>query len=238
MTTQLYRAEVGSHAYGTNTGVSDHDFVEVYIEDPEYITGLSQWDTKFESNEGRTPVGGEDVTVYGFKKWSSLVAAGNPNMIETLFIENEDTYAYGAWNLILANRRAYLSKSAGRKFLGYSNGQRMALAGMRNKRTNRPELVHTHGWDTKFGGHMIRVLLEGIELMLTGELVFPLARRDLILDIRAGNVSKEDGFELANGLEKDLEEAIGLSDLPEKADLATINRMMNDIYQTSWSAND
>lgn len=250
VSTLLYRAEVGSHAYGTNTEFSDHDYVEVYIEGSEYVTGLSEWRTTHDSNDGRTPVGGEDTTVYGFKKWAHLVAQGNPNMIETLFIPNqampgkawgnpetpEETVVRRSWNLIQSDRRAFVSKSAGRRFLGYAQSQLLALTGVRNKRTNRPELVHTHGYDTKYGGHIIRVLGEGAQLMVTGELTFPLDPeiRETIRDIRAGRMSKEDCLDMADYMRRSLEDEIARSALPEKADYKTINRLMHDVYGAAW----
>lgn len=241
--TLLYRARVGSHAYGTNTDASDEDFIEVHIEESRFVTGIDKTETKFVSNEGRTPVGGEDTTVYGLNKWAYLVAQGNPNMIETLFIPNEldaglkpGFHVSRGWRDLIANRGEFISQESGRRFLGYAVSQRLALTGMRNKRTNRPELVHTHGYDTKFGGHMIRVLVEGIHLMRYGVLEMPLPPEDrnLILDIRAGKVPKQECLDIADELTSDLEHAIENTDLPKKANRAVINNLLHSIYLDAW----
>lgn len=56
-----------------------------------------------------------------------------------------------------------------------------------DKFSNRKELMKTYGYDTKFASHLVRLLLEGEELLTTGKLVFPLKQRELILDIKLGN---------------------------------------------------
>ena len=48
---------------------------------------------------------------------------------------------------------------------------------------NRKTLITQHGFDTKFASNLIRLLLEGKELVSTGEIVFPLTYKQTILDI-------------------------------------------------------
>ena len=231
----IYRALAGSHAYGTNTVDSDFDYVEVHVEEKSVITGLDKYDTEFKSNDGRTLAGGEDTTIYGLQKWAALVAAGNPNMVETLFIQNDvSTYDHRTWERVIENRDAFLSQSAGFRFLGYAQSQQFALMGVKNKRTNRPELVHKHGYDTKYAGHLIRVLVEGIELMRTGSITFPLFHAPYIKDIRAGKVDKDTLLATANDLRVDLERYTENTQLPKKADRARINDLLHGIYLDSW----
>ena len=240
MSNLLYHARVGSHAYGTATVDSDEDFVEVVVEEPNFITGLDRFDTEMSTNTGRTLAGGQDVTTYGLRKWASLVAAGNPNMIETLFIPNEahqvghDLLGQRWWLLAVGNRDAFLSKQAGYRFLGYAQSQQFALMGVKNKRTNRPELVHKHGYDTKFAGHLIRVLLEGLDLMRTGMLSFPLPEDAYIRSVRAGEVEKDDLLSLANDLRERLEVATEATHLPERADRDRINDLLHVTYTDTW----
>ncbi len=51
---------------------------------------------------------------------------------------------------------------------------------------NREELLLKYGYDTKFAMHLIRLMLEGIELLTTGNLIFPLKEVSLLKDIREG----------------------------------------------------
>src|SRR5690606_1206463 len=114
---------------------------------------------------------------------------GNPTVLTAFFVPEGKLLNYTYNGLLLRNRaHLFLSKEAGRRFLGYAQSQRDALTGKRNKRTNRPELVRKHGYDTKFAYHMIRLQLQGIELMQTCNVELPMSdmNRGLLLGIREG----------------------------------------------------
>lgn len=94
------------------------------------------------------------------------------------------------------------------------------------KVTSRKELFTKYGYDVKFGMHLIRLLLEGKELLETGELVFPLKKRDLLLDIRNGKYDKEQVFEMATALETEIDIAKENSKLPNKPRFDEINNFL------------
>lgn len=70
---------------------------------------------------------------------------------------------------------------------------------------NREELYLKHAYDTKFASHLVRLMYEGIELLQTGELQFPLRERDTIISIRQGSWAIEDVIDLSNKLESEIE---------------------------------
>lgn len=171
----IVSAEYGSRAVGVATADSDHDLMSVFLESPRFVTGIDAVDTV----TGGTSAAGDrstrhdtDTVSYPLRKWARLAAIGNPTVLFLLFVP-EHVVVTPEWERILDIRNAFLSRDAGRRFAGYSWGQREALLGLRNKRTNRPELVHRHGYDTKFAYHMIRTALQGIELMTTGRSACP-----------------------------------------------------------------
>lgn len=240
--TLILKGEYGSRAYGTDTVDSDHDLVEVVIEPKEYVTGLSTWDTKQNSTAGdgnRSTRGDTDTTVYGLHKFVSLAAEGNPSVLSVLFLPEYDTLS-ASGQLLIDNRDLFVSKNAGKKFLGYMRGQRDAMLGVRNKRTNRPELIHKHGWDTKFGMHAVRLGYLGLELMTTEAISLPMTGKPLqtCRDIRQGIVSKEAGLAIISALEESLETAIKLSTLPDRSDGVAISEIMHIIYLNEWVANE
>ncbi len=57
---------------------------------------------------------------------------------------------------------------------------------------NRAELVEVYGYDTKFASHYLRLLVEGIELLETGSITFPLKDRDFLLDVKKGKYSLDE----------------------------------------------
>jgi hypothetical protein len=73
------------------------------------------------------------------------------------------------------------------------------------------------GFCTKNASHAIRLLFQASQLILTRDLIFPLKEADLLLDIKNGNVSKEDFIKLWDNMlatVKSQEMANPLSDPP------------------------
>jgi len=238
--TTLFKAEWGSRAYGTNTEHSDRDLIQVIIEPPPYITGLLE----FRANHQSTAEQGErstkddtDVVIYGLKKYAGLAVDGNPQVMATLwlkeFIEFNPLFA-----LLQDNRALCVSKNSGRKYLGYMRSQKGQLTGLTKRATNRPELIHTHGWDTKFGMHAVRLGYQGLELMTTGQIKLPMegVALETCQAIRRGEWTKERGLELMDSLEADLERTIETSDWPERGYRDAISTIMHDIYRETWNA--
>lgn len=234
-------AEYGSRAYGTNTVDSDTDMVRVVLEPARFVTGLDEFKAISEhtaENGARSTAVDTDTSVYGLQKFADLAVTGNPTILGVLYVDTyEEISPYGEW--LVASRDFCLSKAAGRRFLGYMTSQRAALTGMRNKRTNRPELVHTHGFDTKFAYHMIRLGLLGREYMIEGTLQLPMKQDlvDICMDIRAGKWTKEETLDFSYSLEEDLENIIAASDLPDKGNRAGMSELLHEIYMEEWNTN-
>lgn len=257
----LFSCEYGSRAMGMHTEDSDHDVMSVYLEPREYITGLSTWHAKHQSTaeDGkRSTAADTDTTVYGLKHWATLAAKGNPTAMTPLFANTHwetvvhpwpgsDSEEYLARNLglrILKQFPLFISKDAGRQYFGYAKGQRDALLGLRNKKTNRPELIHKHGYDTKFAYHALRTLVQGTELMETGWVTLPITSHtegspmwhaaNTLRSIRAGEVSKDEFMELFIEAEEWMQYRMDNTDLPEHADYDSINSLLHDVYTEGW----
>lgn len=238
--TLMIRAEVGSKAYGTNTPLSDTDLVEVVVEPHEYITGLETFDTtmKHTAEDGaRSTKDDTDTTVYGLHKFVELAAAGNPSILSVLFL-GADSYQEVSphGQTLIDNRDLFLSKAAVHRHLGYMKGQRDAMTGAKNKRTNRPELVHQFGYDTKFAYHMVRLGMLGYELAKHRTMTLPMSAGDVatLMDIRNGKPSKEDVIEVSYDLEYQIEHLLNVTTLPDKADREGINTLLHTIYLETW----
>lgn len=229
--------EYGSRAYGIDTEFSDHDLMGIMVEPREYVLGLRKFE-QYQSNSGeRSTASDTDETIYGLRKWAGLAAKGNPTVQTALFASSYEVKTE-AGQLLLDNRDAFLSKEAGRRYLGYMQSQRMALLGEKNKRTNRPELVDTYGWDVKYGMHMIRLGYMGIELMRSGQISLPMIpeEREMCIAIRSGSVSLSEGLALSYELEEKLLKAISKSSLPEKTNLDVVSALLSSIYLSEWSS--
>ncbi len=120
----------GSHAYGTNLPTSDVDVKGVCIPPEPYFLGFA---SKFEQAEFKEPA---DGTIYDIRKFFNLAADCNPNIIEVLFVAEEDVLAATPLGAKLrANAKLFLSKKARHTFSGY------AIAQLKRIRTHRRWLL-------------------------------------------------------------------------------------------------
>jgi len=96
---------------------------------------------------------------------------------------------------------------------------------------SRQELVSKYGYDTKFASHLIRLIVEGVELLETGDLIFPLRDVQLLRDIRSGVYEMPEVLEMAERYEKQIEGLYESSTVPAHADFETINKFVMETHR-------
>ncbi len=107
----------GSHAYGTSTPESDEDFKGIAIPPKEYFLGSQH---RFEQAELHEP----DAVIYDLRKFFTLAADCNPNIIEVLHTDPSDHCIVDPiGETILAHKDDFLSKRIKHTFMGYSISQ-------------------------------------------------------------------------------------------------------------------
>jgi len=95
-----------------------------------------------------------------------------------------------------------------------------------SKATNRKDLLTSHGYDTKFASHLVRLMLEGKELLTTGQLQFPLKERNFILDIKLGKYKMTEVLSLADEFEEHIVDAVKHSSLPSRPRYKEVQDML------------
>lgn len=100
---------------------------------------------------------------------------------------------------------------------------------------NREELYTKYGYDVKFGMHLVRLMLEGKELLTTGKLEYPLKDRQLLLDIRGGLWKREDIISYSEQLEAEIETLEATSDLPSKPRYEEIETLLINMVEEHWN---
>jgi uncharacterized protein len=239
----ILKCLVGSGIHGISVeGQDDVDHMGICIEPPEYVIGLEpfeQYQFRTQPEGHRSGPGDLDLVVYSLRKYARLASQGNPSIITLLFTPEEHVLeATDLGHELLRQRDMFLSRQAGHRFLGYLNAQRERLLGTRGSRhTNRPELVDLYGFDTKYAAHMIRLGLQGTELLQTGTITLPMdiSWRTWLQDLRVGKHTKEEALELADSLEAALTHLIEDSDLPERPDYDAVNQFLITAYQETWA---
>lgn len=285
----------GSHLYGTSTPESDEDFVGVFLPPADYVFGLKSVEEvdlgfKDKGDDGKNTAAAVDRKLYEFRKFLRLCLDNNPNILEVLFVNDENIIhvddRFG--KALLEMKEIMPSKRCIPKFIGYANAQKHKMvikqdhfnelmSGYRileitedkltmgqlydrmdkssdyknlflkkggglhihvgdicfepgvyvkkarrrmkerlDKVTNRVNLFTKYGFDTKFASHLIRLLYEGIELLETGKLEFPLKKAPMLRAIRDGEMKMHEVLQLADDIQSDIENLKVKSDLRDK----------------------
>jgi len=112
----LFSCLSGSHMYGTSTPESDVDVRGVFIPPREYFLGFQT----IEQASCKDP----DTVYYEIRKFMRLALDCNPNIVEHLFVpENQWRISSAEWNIIFENRELFISKKARWTFSGYATSQ-------------------------------------------------------------------------------------------------------------------
>jgi hypothetical protein len=250
----ILRVVTGSQLYGTSIGDnSDRDEVGVCIEPPEFVFGLNSFEQFVyrdaavraqaegrSGKEARSQPGDLDLTIYSCRKFLRYVVNGNPSMILLLYAPEEAQVVGTLFGDELQALAPYIaSKRAGAKFLGYMIDQKERLEGKRGQKdVNRPELVAQYGFDTKYAGHLVRLGLQGIELLQTGQITLPMrvSERELVVAVRTGRYTLPQVLDIAAAIEDELRAWLDRSPLPSLPDEKAISRFLVDVYPRFWQA--
>ncbi|SKW03899.1 nucleotidyltransferase domain-containing protein [Mycobacteroides abscessus] len=240
----ILRGQVGSGLHGVTTGADDRDEMGICIEPPEAVIGLEKFEQyiyRTQPDGARSGPGDLDLCVYSLRKWTRLAAEGNPSVLLMLWIPDDELTVKTQLGVELqAASELFVTKQAGRKFLGYLNSQREGLEGTHHRHTNRPELIEQYGFDTKYAYHALRLGMQGIQLLVEGKLHLPMvkAHRDALLRVRRGETSLPDVKGWLAYLTWSLEHSISTASLPDGPDWVRINTWLVDMYQRHWRTRD
>lgn len=98
----------------------------------------------------------------------------------------------------------------------------------------RLEGIKQFDFDPKFLSHVVRLVDEGLEILNTGRLQFPLKNVEYIKEVKAGKHELGHVLEYVDEKEKLIEEAGKNSKLPDTADHQAINDLQIKILKEFW----
>lgn len=237
----ILRGLVGSGVHGVSVAQQDdRDEMGICLEPPEYVSGLrnfEQYIYRTQPEGHRSGPGDLDLTIYSARKWLRLAMQGNPTVILLLFVPDNDIVQINAAGRDLRARTdMILSRQAGYRFIGYLRGQRERMLGLRSSPVNRPELIAAYGFDTKFAGHMIRLGIQGAELLETGHITLPIPEpwRTWIKDLRVGKHTQEEALSIAEEYEEKIKNLVTTSPLREFPDYDAASKWLVQVHQEYW----
>jgi len=243
----ILRCRVGSTVHGLAIeGTDDEDQMGVCIEPPEYVIGLrtfEQYIYRTQPEGARSGPGDLDLSVYSLRKWMRLALNGNPTVLLPLFVPDGHIISMtslGRDLRILAP--AIISREAGKRFAGYLEAQRRSLLSRdgKGRDVTRAELVEAYGFDTKFCGHMVRLGMQGVELLETGRITLPMPEpeRTWIRDLRVGKHTMAEALEMAADCDRRIGELLTTSPLPDHPDRETADSFLIAAYRRTWAGLD
>ena len=294
---KILEIRVGSHLYGTHTPTSDNDFSGIFLPIKSFVFGFQKVDEinlsiSDKDDMGKNTQYAVDRKLYEFRKFVKLALDNNPNIIEQLFVNEENiVYINEAGRALLKKRHQFPHKGLLSKFKGYAFSQKHKMVirsdkfheldnafhylkdfakpkellielkdkhlpfikfnkdyciigdlnlqkGIYVKKAlnmieerlskvgNRKTLITKYGFDTKFASHLIRLLMEGNELLNTGSIHFPLTYKETLLDIKQGKWTIKEVLDYSEQLENDIDLAAKTSELPKNPRTADIETFM------------
>jgi hypothetical protein len=231
----------GSTLYGTATDTSDLDVRGVTIAPKSFWVGARH----FEQLEATLPpgdpaVGGRrevEVVIYDVRKWLHLAVAVNPNVVETLFVEDDSPFAIvatDAWRHVRSETKPLLNQRAHAGFHGYATSQLRKMMVKQSNKTGRREVSDEFGFDLKFASHGFRLASQGAELLRTGKITFPRPDREHLAAVRYGKVYGPGDMDRCiadlSAATAELDRAFAETVLPPKCDFDRYDRLLMYIY--------
>ena len=249
--TTILRAVVGSTLHGLAVdGMDDRDEMGVCVEDIKQVVGLNEFEQVVQrtaairegKHDAKSKPGDLDLVIYSLRKYVRLALNGNPTIINLLYAPRPFvTVLTLAGEQLQALAPYIVSRRAGKAFLGYAEAQRQRLLGERGSmKVRRPDLIEKHGFDAKYAMHLLRLCLQGIELLTTGRLTFPMPEDDrmALIAVRTGQVKVEEVLKLAVDYERKLKDLLVSLEIREEPDRERVESWMIDTYAEAWRQRD
>lgn len=125
MNRQIFKAIVGSQAYGTATPTSDIDIKGIFIEDHERLIGFG-YREQIQINK--------DEMYFELRRFIHLAGSANPTILELLFSPKDCIITTSPqYDLLHANRQKFVTKECANSFAGYAMQQISKARGLDKK---------------------------------------------------------------------------------------------------------
>lgn len=239
----------GSVSYAISNDTSDEDLIGVCIPSKRIlfptshsgvILGFGHQGEKFDQYqkhhiEDKDEDKVYDLNVYNIVKYFELLRQGNPNLIETLFVHRKNVlFITPIGELMREHRHKFLSKEMFVKLRAYSFSQLSKIEG-KTAIGKRADLVSKFGYDTKYGSHAVRLLLEAEQILLEGDLDLE-RNSQMLIGIRRGDWKLSDLKDFLTKKEIELEKILPSAKLPTKSNEGEIRQVLMKCLEAHYGS--
>ena len=208
----IYRCVVGSRAFGLDDENSDTDLRGIYLPPANLHWSMYGVPEQIENKNN-------EECYWELQKFLMLALKANPNILECLHTPLVE-YANEIARELLSIRRIFLSKLVYQTYNGYVMSQFKKL---------EQDLRVDGEIRWKHAMHLIRLLLQGIEILQAGDLIVKVTEnREKLLAIKRGETDWKEIHDWRLQLHKDFEKAFAKTNLPERPDYELANNFLID----------
>lgn len=247
-----YEVITGSVAYGVSSDTSDMDIVGFCIPRKEvifphlagHIMGFGQPPENFGEFMQHHVMDSDkrqeyDFTIYNIVKFFQLCMENNPNMLDTLFVPQRCVlHCTSIAQVVRDNRKMFLHKGSYKKFRGYAYQQLKKINnGANRSNPKRQASIDQFGYDVKFAYHVVRLLLQGEQILLEHDLDIE-SNSEILKSIRRGEWSYEKIEEWFNNKEVYMEQLYARSELRANPDEEAIKRILVQCLEMHYGSLD
>lgn len=243
----MYEVITGSESYGCSSNSSDIDIMGFVIPNKDIIfphlrgeiLGFGKQTNRFEQFQNHHLENPDDknktydITIYSIIKYFQLCMENNPNMLDSLFVpERCIIHNTSIGNHVRENRKKFLHKGCYFKFKGYAFSQLHKMQ-TKDPEGKRKEVRDKYGYDLKFGLHVVRLLNECEQMLVTHNLDLELNREQL-KSIKRGEWKEEEIIEYFKNKESVLEDLYSKSDLRHSPDEDEIKTLLLECLEMHY----
>lgn len=247
-----YEVITGSVAYAVSSDTSDMDIVGFAIPPKDdifpHLRGeiqgfgtqkqrFGQWQEHHVQDHSTRHE--YDFTIYSIVKFFQLVMENNPNMVDTLFTPQRCVlFCSPIAQRVRDNRKMFLHKGSYHKFRGYAYAQ-LSKIGTKANASNpkRQESIEKYGYDVKFAYHVVRLALEGEQILMEHDLDIE-RNAEILKSVRRGEWTEERLKKWFSEKESQLEDLYTSSTLRHSPDEEEIKGLLFSCLEQHYGSLD
>lgn len=247
-----YEVMTGSVSYAVSSDTSDMDITGFCIppkddifphlrgEIPGFGNQIQRFDVwqqhHIKDKEARQEY---DFSIYSIVKFFQLAMENNPNMLDIIFTPQRCVlYCSSIAQIVRDKRKLFLTKNSYHKLRGYSYAQ-LHKIGTKSNSSNpkRQADIEKFGFDTKFGYHIVRLLLQAEQILVEHDLDIE-RNAETLKAIRRGEWTEQKLRDWFDNKEKHLEGLYTLSNLRHSPDEEAIKDILMNCLEQHYGSLD
>jgi predicted nucleotidyltransferase len=243
-----YEVITGSVSYAVSSDTSDMDIIGFAIPPKDdlfphlrgEIPGFGKQYDRFNQWQQHHIMDGTqeyDFTIYSIVKFFHLCMENNPNMVDTLFTPQRCVlFCSPIAQIVRDNRKLFLHKGSYHKFRGYAYAQLHKIGTKANaSNPKRQASIEEFGYDVKFAYHVVRLALEGEQILIEHDLNIE-KNSEVLKSIRRGEWTEQKLRDWFDNKERHLEDLYATSTLKHSPDEDAIRSVLLTCLETHYGS--